>query len=96
MRLIISCFVNLCLFLLNVKLCELAYNGPAVEGVNVTRRSIRTESRYFSQKTVTVQGGYGAIFARPTGGQPGGQIPAKDKIVPMAGFVQSRNHGFDR
>jgi hypothetical protein len=38
-------------------------NDPAVEGVNVTRRSIRSRSRYFRQKAVTVQGGYGAIFA---------------------------------
>jgi len=38
-------------------------NGPAIWGGCVTRRSIRAESRYFSQKTVTVQGGYGALFA---------------------------------
>jgi len=31
--------------------------------VSVTRRSIRAESRYFSQKTVTVRGEYGAVFA---------------------------------
>ncbi len=46
-------------------------NGPAVEGVNVTRRKHRLRSRYFSHKAVTVQGRYGAIFA----------IPAKDKVV---------------
>jgi len=38
-------------------------NGPAIWGGCVTRRSIRAESLYFSQKTVTVQGGYGALFA---------------------------------
>ena len=47
------------------------HNGPAVEGVNVTRRMHRSRSRYFSQKAVTVQGGYGAIFA----------IPANQKVV---------------
>jgi hypothetical protein len=38
-------------------------NGPAIWGGCVTRRSIRAASWYFSQKTVTVQGGYGALFA---------------------------------
>jgi hypothetical protein len=38
-------------------------NGPAIWGGCVTRRSIRAESWYFSQKVVTVQGGYGAFFA---------------------------------
>jgi len=38
-------------------------NGPAIWGGCVTRRSIRAGSWYFSQKTVTVQGGYGALFA---------------------------------
>jgi hypothetical protein len=42
---------------------NLTYNGPAIWGGCVTRRSIRAESRYFSQKAVTVQGGYGAVFA---------------------------------
>ena len=40
-------------------------NGPAIWGGCVTRRSIRAESWYFSQKAVTVQGGYGACFCRP-------------------------------
>ena len=40
-------------------------NGPAIWGGCVTRRSIRAESWYFSQKTVTVQGGYGTCFCRP-------------------------------
>jgi len=31
--------------------------------VGVTRRKQRAESSYFSQKTVTVQGGYGVVFA---------------------------------
>jgi len=39
------------------------HNGPAIWGGCVTRRSILAESWYFSQKTVTVQGGYGALFA---------------------------------
>ena len=37
-------------------------NGPAIKGGCVTRRSIRAGSWYFSQKFVTVQGGYGAVF----------------------------------
>ena len=41
------------------------HNGPAVEGVSVTRRSIRPRSSYFSRKDVTVQGGYGACFCHP-------------------------------
>jgi len=38
-------------------------NGPAIWGGCVTRRKHRAVSWYFSQKTVTVQGGYGALFA---------------------------------
>ena len=38
-------------------------NGPAIWGGCVTRRQHRAESWYFSQKAVTVQGGYGALFA---------------------------------
>ena len=38
-------------------------NGPAIWGGCVTRRSIRAVSWFFSQKAVTVQGGYGALFA---------------------------------
>ena len=38
-------------------------NGPAIKGGCITRREHRAASRYFSQKTVTVQGGYGALFA---------------------------------
>jgi hypothetical protein len=38
-------------------------NGPAIKGGCVTRREHRAGSRYFSRKTVTVQGGYGALFA---------------------------------
>jgi len=37
-------------------------NGPAVEGVSVTRRQHRAESWYFSREVVTVQGGYGTCF----------------------------------
>ncbi len=43
---------------------NLTYNGPAIWGGCVTRRSIRAESWYFSQKAVTVQGGYGTCFCR--------------------------------
>jgi hypothetical protein len=39
-------------------------NGPAIKGGCVTRRKHRAGSRYFSQKTVTVQGGYGTCFCR--------------------------------
>jgi len=38
-------------------------NGPAIKGGCVTRRQHRAGSRYFSQETVPVQGGYGALFA---------------------------------
>jgi len=38
-------------------------NGPAIKGGCVTRRKHRAASRYFSRETVTVQGGYGALFA---------------------------------
>jgi hypothetical protein len=41
---------------------QLAYNGPAIKGGCVTRREHRAASRYFSQKIVTVQGGYGTCF----------------------------------
>jgi hypothetical protein len=38
-------------------------NGPAIKGGCITRRKHRAESWYFSQKAVTVQGGYGVVFA---------------------------------
>jgi hypothetical protein len=38
-------------------------NGPAIKGGCVTRRQHRAGSWYFSRETVTVQGGYGALFA---------------------------------
>jgi hypothetical protein len=38
-------------------------NGPAIKGGCVTRRKHRAESWYFSRETVTVQEGYGALFA---------------------------------
>jgi hypothetical protein len=38
-------------------------NGPAIKGGCVTRREHRAESWYFSREAVTVQGGYGALFA---------------------------------
>jgi len=62
-------------------------NGPAVEVVNVTRRS----------HPVT---GPGTLAGICPGGEEGMaqflQVPAKDKIVSVAGFVQSRSHGFGR
>jgi len=38
-------------------------NGPAIWGGCVTRRKHRAGSWYFSHQAVTVQGGYGALFA---------------------------------
>jgi hypothetical protein len=38
-------------------------NGPAIKGGCVTRRKHRAESWFFSREAVTVQGGYGALFA---------------------------------
>ena len=40
------------------------HNGPAIWGGCVTRREHRAESWCFSQKAVTVQGGYGTCFCR--------------------------------
>jgi len=39
------------------------YNGPAIWGGCVTRHKHRAVSMFFSQEAVTVQGGYGALFA---------------------------------
>jgi hypothetical protein len=47
----------------NARIQSVTPNGPAIWGGCVTRRQHRTGSRYFSQKSVTVQGGYGALFA---------------------------------
>jgi hypothetical protein len=41
----------------------IAANGPAIKGGCVTRRQHRAGSWYFSRENVTVQGGYGALFA---------------------------------
>ena len=38
-------------------------NGPAIWGGCVTRQQHRPGPVFFSQKTVTVQGGYGVLFA---------------------------------
>ena len=46
-------------------LLRIGYNGPAIKGGCVTRRKHRAESWYFSQKSVTVQEGYGTCFCRP-------------------------------
>jgi hypothetical protein len=40
-------------------------NSPAIKGGCVTRREHRPRPVFFSQKTVTVQGGYGTCFCRP-------------------------------
>ena len=40
-------------------------NGPAIWGGCVTRRKHRSRLMSFSQKAVTVQGGYGVVFANP-------------------------------
>ena len=39
-------------------------DGSAIKGGCVTRRKHRAESRYFSQKFIPVQGGYGTCFCR--------------------------------
>jgi hypothetical protein len=49
---------------LAVMALRITANGPAIWGGCVTRRKHRAESRYFSQKAVTVQGGYGTCFCR--------------------------------
>jgi len=43
----------------------ISYNGPTIKGGCVSRRSIRARSRYFRQKMIPVQGGYGTCFCRP-------------------------------
>ena len=66
---------------------EMRYNGPAVEGVNVGGVSPSGSSPgALATKLSRRASRHGAIFA----------IPAKDKIVPVKGFVQSRSHGFGR
>jgi len=45
------------------RMVNICANGPASWGGCVTRRSIRVGSWYFSHISVTVQGGYGAVFA---------------------------------
>jgi len=42
---------------------SMVYNGPVIWRCCVTRRKYRAVSSYFSQKVVTVRGGYGAFFA---------------------------------
>ena len=43
----------------------MTHNGPAIWGGCVTRRQHRPRPVFFSQKAVTVQGGYGVVFANP-------------------------------
>ena len=60
-----SCQTLACALDITVLHGNLKPNGPAIWGGCVTRRSNRSRSRYFSQKAVTVQGGYGVVFANP-------------------------------
>ena len=55
---------NLFIVMFMWNLLNINANGPAIWGGCVTRRSIRAGSWYFSQKVVTVQGGYGTCFCR--------------------------------
>ena len=61
------CKVSECLFKkvspLHLVVFKMLANGPAIWGGCVTRRKHRAGSRYFSHEAVTVQGGYGALFA---------------------------------
>jgi hypothetical protein len=45
------------------RMLQMLPNGPAIWGGCVTRRKHRSRPVFFSQKAVTVQGGYGALFA---------------------------------
>jgi hypothetical protein len=47
--------------------CSLTHNGPAIWGGCVTRRKHRAGTKYFSSASwrITVQGGYGVVFANP-------------------------------
>jgi hypothetical protein len=47
----------------NYEIVRVTANGPAIKGGCVTRRKHRVGSWYFSQIAVTVQGGYGTLFA---------------------------------
>jgi hypothetical protein len=76
-------------------------NGPAVEGVNVGGAVRRYESRLRPPKRFSHEGGCRKV---DPAGKPswcnfcfdrrsfnvGGQMPANDKVVSVAGFVQSR------
>ena len=66
---------------------RLKHNGPAVEGVNVGGAVRRYESRYFSRKTVSAGKPPWRNFC---------QSRRTDKVVSVAGFVQSRSNGFGR
>ena len=48
---------------LSSTLPNICANGPAIWGGCVTRRKHRPRPVNFSQRTVTVQGGYGVLFA---------------------------------
>ena len=72
---------------LSLTVPNICANGPAVEGVNVTRRSHPVTSP-------------GTSAENCPGGEEGMAqflpVPATDKIVSVAGFVQSRSHEFGR
>jgi len=56
--------INFIIKVLSWQCClELLVTARRYNLVGVSRRKHRVESWYFSQKTVTVQGGYGALFA---------------------------------
>jgi hypothetical protein len=57
--------IEVCFFLFTILLDRLVMNanGPAIWGGCVTRRQHRQESVPVGQKIVTVQGGYGVVFA---------------------------------
>ena len=64
------------------------YNGPAIKGGCVTRRKHRAESWFFSREIVTVQGGYGVLFAVMV------QILlSTTRVAPKAVTERSERHG---
>jgi len=52
-----------CEFNCAISVGRMPHNGPAIWGGCVTRRKHRPRPVNFSHETVTVQGGYGALFA---------------------------------
>ena len=56
-------------------------NGPTIKGGCVSQRSIRAGSRFFSQKFIPVQGGYGTCFCRPGANLFGGRTCRGTKLI---------------